>query len=839
MNNQPSFETNTSSEDSTFTIKEIAYLCLAHWQWFVISLAVCLGVAVIYLLRTPLTYQRTASFLVKNDSKSRTSSGDVSSMFSEMGFSGGQNNVYNELYVILSPATLLEAGKRLNCDVEYYISGTFHKEALYGKTLPIKVIFHDLEPYQTAAFTVTPMGNNKYELTDIAASAPQDTTGAGLFGGRKAKPASSNKPITGEYNKQIKTPIGRITIAPATCFAGFASGSKPVFVRRMSLNSMAGIIKSRLTGDITDKKSTTIELAYKDILPQRAEDILNMIITVYKESWIEDKNLITVATSNFITERLGVIERELGDVDENISSYKSSHLLPDVEAASNLYMQQSKDNATKILQFSTQRSICNYVKRYLTEESKKNQVLPVNSGIENGAIDGQIGEYNTILLQRNSLVSNSSENNPLVQDLDRNLASQRSVILSSINNLIMSIDTQISHLEQSESRTTSQIASNPNQAKYLQSVGRQQKVKEALYLFLLQKREENELSQAFTAYNTRVISEPSGNLSPVAPRRNVILLIAFAIGLAIPLAFIYFREATNTKVRGRKDLDELNVPFLGEIPQYRGKSKHRWWQVKRPAEQRRVVVKPGKRDVINEAFRVLRTNIEFVSQNNPGNANVILMTSFNMGSGKSFLSINIAKSFAIREQKVLVIDGDLRHGSASEYVDSPEKGLTDYLCGKVTDLNEIIVTDQNVEGMNVLPMGTMPPNPTELLYSERLAAMFDTLRKQYDYIFIDCPPVEIVADAQILEQYADRVIFVVRSGLLERSMVKELQKLYDDKKHKNMSIILNGTEDNGGHYYSKYGYYRYGYGYGYGYGYHYGGKKSKKRGGGGKWLAVN
>ncbi len=838
MNNQPSFETNTSSEESTLSMREIAFLCLAHWQWFVISLAVCLGVAVMYLLRTPPTYQRTASFLVKRDSKSRTASNDVSSMFSEMGFSGGQDNVYNELYAIQSPATLLEAGKRLNCDVEYFVSGTFHKEALYGKTLPIKVIFHDLEPYQRAMVTVTPMGNNKYRLTDIAASAPQDTTGAKLFGGQKTMAAKSDKPITGEYNKQIKTPIGRITITPATCFVEFAKSSKPVFVRRMSLNSMAGIIKSRLTGDITDKKSTTIEFTYKDILPQRAEDILNMIITVYKESWIEDKNLITVATSNFITERLGVIERELGDVDENISSYKSSHLLPDVEAASNLYMQQSKDNATKILQFSTQRSICNYVKRYLTEESKKNQVLPVNSGVENAAIERQIGDYNTMLLQRNSLVSNSSESNPLVQDLDRNLASQRSAILSSINNLIMSLDTQINHLEQSESRTTSQIASNPNQAKYLQSVGRQQKVKEALYLFLLQKREENELSQAFTAYNTRIISEPSGNLSPVSPKRNMILLIAFAIGLAIPLAVIYFREATNTKVRGRKDLDMLSVPFLGEIPQHRGNSKRRWWQVKRPAEQRRVVVKPGKRDVINEAFRVLRTNIEFVSQNKPGNANVILMTSFNMGSGKSFLSVNIAKSFAIRDQKVLVIDGDLRRGSASEYVDSPEKGLTDYLSGKITDLNEIIVADQNVEGMNVLPMGTMPPNPTELLYSERLAPMFDTLRKQYDYIFIDCPPVEIVADAQILEQYADRVIFVVRAGLLERSMVKELQKLYDDKKHKNMSIILNGTEDNGGHYYSKYGYYRYGYGYGYGYGYHYGGKHNKKRGGG-KWLDIS
>ncbi len=816
MSTPSSHKQNISQEESFLTLKDLTYLCISHWQWFILSLAVCVGVAVMYLLATPPSYQRTATILVKEDSKSKSVASDVASMFSDMGLTAGQSNVYNELNAIQSPAVLLEAGKRLEYNVEYKVSGTFHKEVLYGKSLPVKVIFHDLRPEQSAGFTVRLKDDKTFEVYDF------------LLSGREDLP---DTPVTGKYNTEVKTPVGCITVVPAVNFPTFLKESEPIFVSRTNLYDMTGHIKSGLRASIVDEKATLIELAYTDVLPKRAEDVINTIISVYKESWMKDKNLMTTATSNFITERLGVIERELGDVDEDISSYKSSHLLPDVETASSLYMEQSKENANKILLLSTQRSICNYVKGYLTEGSKKNQVLPVNSGVESPAIESQIAEYNNTLLQRNSLVSNSSETNPLVQDLDQNLESQRSAILSSINNLIVSLDTQISHLQQSEVRTTSQIASSPSQAKYLQSVGRQQKVKEALYLFLLQKREENELSQAFTAYNTRVISAPSGKLQPIAPVKRNILLVALMLGVLIPVGVIFIRETTDTKVRGRKDLDSLTVPFLGEIPYYTGGGKRHWWQTKKPADQHVVVVKSGKRDVINEAFRVLRTNIEFVSNDGCDRANVILFTSFNAGSGKSFLSINMAKSFAIRDKKVLVIDCDLRRGTSSEYVGSPEKGLTDYLSGKATDLQELIVSDEDVASMNVLPMGTMPPNPTELLYSEHLAPMFETLRQQYDYIFIDCPPVEIVADTQILEKHADRVIFVVRSGLLERSMVKELQKLYDEKKHANMSLILNGTESSGGRY-GKYGYYRYGYGYGYGYGYHYGAKSSKKHRGG-------
>ena len=346
---------------------------------------------------------------------------------------------------------------------------------------------------------------------------------------------------------------------------------------------------------------------------------------------------------------------------------------------------------------------------------------------------------------------------------------------------------------------------------------RQQKVKEELYLYLLQKREENELSQAFTAYNTRLITAPRGSMFPTAPRKMNILLVAFAVGLLVPAVGIFMKENMNTKVRGRKDLENLSIPFIGEIPQYSG-TKKKWWEFKHRKRQdmKTIVVNEGNRNIINEAFRVLRSNMDFMASKD-NNQHVFVLTSFNPGSGKSFLAINIAISFAIKKKKILVIDGDLRHRTVSSYVDSPNKGLSDYLNNQIEDWKKIIVSYKGYTNLHILPIGTVPPNPTELLEDSKLAMLIEALRPEYDYIFIDCPPVDIVADAQIIEKWADRTIFVVRSGLLDRSMLSELENMYTGKRFKNLSMILNGTESTGG---------RYGYRYGYHYGYasYYGSK---------------
>ena len=781
-------------QDDFLRIQDLLYLCLARWKWFVLSLVVTIGVATVYLLRTPAVYTRTASVLVKEDSKGKSVSSDLES-FSEFGLFQSSTNVNNELITFQSPALMTEVVKRLRLDMNYFVPGKFHRQVAYGLTLPVDVTINDLPENESAGFTLEVQPDGTLFLSDFIRN------GTDL----------DEKDIKGSLFDSIPTPLGKIIINTTPNYV--KGKAYTLYVGKSNLYNAVNSCSSNLSVSLNNEKASVIDLSFKDNSTQRAEDVLSMLISVYNENWVKDKNQIAVSTSMFINERLGVIEQELGNVDEDISSYKSEHLLPDVQAASSMYMAQSSATNAQILALNNQLYMTRYIRNYLANDANRTQLLPANSGIESANIESQIAEYNKQLLQRNSLVANSSAENPLVMDMDQALASMRGAIIRSIDNQIVTLNSQIKSLRQTEQQTTSRIAANPTQAKYLLSVERQQKVKEALYLFLLQKREENELSQAFTAYNTRIVTPPHGSMLPTSPVRKNIFMVAFALGLLIPLVIIFMRENMNTRVRGRKDLENVTAPFIGEIPLFVRRKKGIFG--KKPQEVKAVVVKEGSRDIINEAFRVLRTNLEFMTGKD--NRSVILVTSFNPGSGKSFLTMNIAVSLAIKGKKVLVIDGDLRHGSASAYIDSPDKGLSDYLGGRIDNLNEIIVPDPKQKSMDIIPVGTIPPNPTELLFDERLKQAIDTVREQYDYVLIDCPPIELVADTQIIEKLADRTVFVIRSGLLERSMLVELEKIYEEKKYKNMSLILNGTKGSGG----RYGY-RYGYHYGYGSGYHYG-----------------
>jgi len=786
--------TKPGQPDDFLRIQDLLYLCLMKWQWFVLSLVVTVGVATVYLLRTPAVYTRTASVLIKEDSKGKSVSSDLES-FSEFGLFQSSTNVNNELVTFQSPALMTEVVKRLRLDMNYFVPGKFHRQVAYGLTLPVDVTISDLPENESAGFTLDVQPDSTLLLSDFIRN------GTELDG----------MDIKGRLLDSITTPLGKIIIHTTPNYVN--GETYTLYVGKSSLYNTVDSYASNLSVSLNNEKASVIDLSFKDNSIQRAEDVLSMLISIYNENWVKDKNQIAVSTSMFINERLGIIEQELGNVDEDISSYKSEHLLSDVQAASSMYMAQSSQTNAQILALNNQLYMTRYIRNYLANDANRTQLLPANSGIESANIESQIAEYNKQLLQRNSLVANSSTENPLVVDMDQALASMREAVIRSIDNQIVTLNSQIKSLRQTEQQTTSRIAANPTQAKYLLSVERQQKVKEALYLFLLQKREENELSQAFTAYNTRIVIPPHGSMLPTSPVRKNIFMVAFALGLLIPLVIIFMRENMNTRVRGRKDLENVTAPFIGEIPLFVRRKKGIFG--KKPQEVKAVVVKEGSRDIINEAFRVLRTNLEFMTGKD--NRSVILVTSFNPGSGKSFLTMNIAVSLAIKGKKVLVIDGDLRHGSASAYIDSPDKGLSDYLGGRIDNLNEIIVPDPKQKSMDIIPVGTIPPNPTELLFDERLKQAIDTVREQYDYVLIDCPPIELVADTQIIEKLADRTVFVIRSGLLERSMLVELEKIYEEKKYKNMSLILNGTKGSGG----RYGY-RYGYHYGYGSGYHYG-----------------
>lgn len=780
--------------DDTLRIKEFFYLCLAKWPWFVISVALALGMATFYILCTPPVYTRAAFLMVKEDTKGKAIGSDVASMFADLGLTQANANVNNELLAMQMPSVVKEVVRRLNLDVDYRISDFLHMETLYGKDLPVKVSLLDMSDAESASMTVRLLPGGKVELDDFESSVRDVESGV----------------ITGSLNDTIQTPLGKMILTPAGSYS--ATKEYPlIYLSRTNLYDCVDGCISNLKAELCSEDATVIELSYKDVSIARAEDVLNAVIDVYNEEWMKDKNQVTVSTSQFISERLEALVRELDNVDTDIATYKSENLLPDVEKASELSMEQSQDNNNRLVALSTQIAIAGYIRDYMTDLKKREQLIPVNIGVDNADIEHQISEYNATLLKRNNLITNSGEKNPLIADLNQSLSAMRGAIVSSIDNLVLSLEMQRRDLLRNERQTIGRISASPQQNKYLQSVGRQQKVKEALYLFMLQKREENELSQAFTPYNTRILTPPSGNLEPVSPQKEKILAIAFLLGLMFPAGFLLLRENMNTTVRGRKDLEKLAVPFIGEIPLDAGSQKKPRFR-KHENGDRHIVVKAGSRNVLNEAFRVLRTNLEFMAGDQP---EVLLLTSYNPGSGKTFLTMNIAASLAIKGKKVLVIDGDLRHGSLSSYIGSPENGLSDYLAKRTDDMTGIIrPVAAQYAGLDMVPVGTIPPNPTELLFGERMKQLVEKMRAEYDHVFIDCPPVEIVADTQIIGKLADRTLFVVRAGLLERSMLTQLDKVYREQRFKNMSVVLNGTAV-GKH---RYGY-RYGYYHAYGYGY--------------------
>jgi len=781
--------------DDSLRVKNYFYLCLTKWRWFAISVVLALGIATLYILCTPPIYTRTAFLMVKEDSKGKAIGSDVASMFADFGLTQANANVNNELLALRMPSVVKEVVRRLNLDMAYHTKGILRKETLYGESLPVEASLLELNDAEDVSFTIRLLPGGKAELDDFKSS--------------DREPES--EPVTASLNDTVRTPLGKMVLTPAGSYS--ATEEYPlIYLSRTNLYDCVDDCIKNLKAELCSEDATVIELSYNDVSITRAEDVLETVIAVYNEEWMKDKNRITVSTSQFISERLDALERELDFVDNDIYMYKSKNLLPDVEIASQIFMEQAQEDNKKLVALNTQLAIAGYIRDYMTDKKKREQPLPVNLGLENTLIEHQIAEYNALLLRYNNLITNSSERNPLVADLSQSLSGMRSAIISSVDNLIMSLNTQRNDLMRNESRTNKRIAASPQQDKYLQSVGRQQKVKESLYLFMLQKREENELSQAFTPYNTRVLTPPSGNLEPVAPQAKKILAIAFLLGLILPAGFILLRENMNTTVRGRKDLENLSVPLAGDIPlDTSSKQKHLF--KKHDNNSRQIVVKEGCRDVMNEAFRVMRTNLEFISGDQP---EVLLLTSYNPGSGKTFLTINIAASLAIKGKKVLVIDGDLRHGSMSSYIGSPKIGLSDWLAKRTDDLTSIIrPVGTQYDGLYMIPVGTIPPNPTELLFGERMKQLIAKMRAEYDYVFIDCPPVDIVADTQILGKLVDRTLFVVRSGLLERSMLSQLDKSYKEHKFNNMSVILNGTTMEKHRYGYHYGYY-YGYEYGYG-----------------------
>ena len=795
--NQPQ---NTEGDES-FNLMDFCNVLLSNWYWIVGCMVIALGIAVLTVKRTTPTYTRHTQLLIKDDKKGQNG---VSAMGAEFESLGGllQNstNINNEIITLSAPVLMQEVVKRLHLDVALTTRQSLHEVPLYDNS-PVALLMPQAGENEVATFKMRLNKNRTAELYEF----------------KNRKGDIGDKKMVVAMNTLAKTPVGIIIIQPTEHWNKRFTDEE-ITVTKLPVMSVAAGLSSSLSVALNTKESTVLDIVLTDASKKRADDVMLKLIDVYNEQWMKDKNRVAESSFDFITNRLELLSKELGDVDQKISDYRSETLIPDDKSASNMYLAQRTRNDDQILTLNNQLSVSRYIRDYLADHSKVDQYLPTNTGIGSTGIESMITNYNQSISARNEVLANSSESAPIVQKLNSELALQRNAIMHSLDNLISQLTAQLKSWEGVEAETNQHIATAPRQAKQLLTIGRQQKVKEALYLYLLQKREENELSKTFTAWNTRIIQPPMGSDAPTSPKQGMVLLIALAVGFCLPAGILFLRENLDHTVRGRADLEGISTSLLGEVPAIRSSRFHR---ISTNNKDRMIYVKENNRDLINEAFRIIRTKFDYYL-NSIGKGNkVVMLTSFNPNSGKTFIAMNLAKVMSLKNQKVIVVDLDLRKASLSKLINSPHHGVSGYLSGFDDDFRDSIVTDAIGKNADMLPVGVVPPNPSEILQNERLAQLFAELRKDYDLILVDCPPIDVVADAIIVAKEVDVTLFVVRAGLMDRSGLKDVDHLAQKGIYKHMALLLNGTR----YVSSRYGNYRYGYSYGYGYGYGYHSKK--------------
>ncbi len=781
-------------DNTSFSIHDILQMILQNWYWFVISVGACLIFAVFYLQTTPKIYHREATILVKDSRKG----GDMDiTAFSDLAGLSTRRNVDNEVYVLQSRRLMLDVVESLNLTINYTTKGTLRTIDLYRRS-PIEAVFVSNIKQQALGFTATILPDSTISLTD--------------FKMRDIEDELSEQVIETKFNDTVITPIGQLVIKP-TIYFNEEYIDREIKVVKGGLNQVVAAYRKAVTCAVANKLASIVTISMNNNVPQRAEDVINALIEAYNNDAIEEKRSVSAKTAEFIADRLEVVGRELGDVDKNIEDFKKDNRLVDLSAEANRSMTESTRYKGEALSLENQITISEYIKEYLLEQKNNNTLIPTIVGINNVNINTQISNYNTGVLRYEKLATDGAINNPQVSQLNRELAAVRQSIIAALDSHISTLEMQLDTFRKEEELANSRISSAPSQEKAILSITRQQRIKEELYLYLLNKREENELTYAITESNARVVDWAYGSVRPVAPKSMLIMLVALIIGLAIPFIVFYLFEILDTSIRGRKDIeDNLSVPFLGDIPLAEGNEGH---------GHKGVVVRENGRDSVSEAFRFMRSNMMFMNSGT-GKLKTIMMTSSNPHAGKTFITLNTAMTLALTDKRVVVVDLDLRRRSLSKHIGLRNaKGVTNYLTGSINDVQEIINNSDLHENFDVVSAGPMPPNPAELLLSKRMDNLIEELEKRYDFVFIDNAPAMNVADAIICDRLCDLCVYVVREGLMDRRQLPDIERLYREKRFHNMCIVLNGSNITKR---------KFGYGYGYGYGYQYGlNNKSKEK----------
>ena len=582
-----------------------------------------------------------------------------------------------------------------------------------------------------------------------------------------------------KFGNKVSTPYGPVAVTKTRLFTIQYVGYT-VIAKVCTTNSIAKRLIGNLKVEPADRASDALRLSLVSDNYEMGIDILNALIVAYNQAGIEDKNRIARNTENFIAERINSISHDLSGVDSRIAQLKAASTRDAMyaDASSGIRYQDNAQDA------SLQLSLASSVRDYLLSTGDRD-LIPSNTGIANAGIENQIKEYNDAMLKYQKIATTSSDENPVMIELKHTLTTQKAGIQRAINNYISQLSAKASRTQASSAQAQSGMRQMPSHEKAITEVGRQQNVKEQLYLYLLNKREENALQIAITEPNAKVIEEANGSPAPISPNTSQALIIGLLVGLLIPAVvfyLIYWILSLDTKVHNRHDVEEVcNLPIVGEIPAKRSNQR-----------DKEIVVTEDAVDRVSEALRIVRANLDFVAEKKEGRAVVMQLTSTRSGEGKSFVSINLALTYAHVDKKIVVVDFDLRKGRFSQYVDidSPV-GVSAFLSGKVSNVDDILVKNVIHPNLDVIPLGATPPNPTSLLMSHHLKELIDELRTRYDYVLLDTVPFGIIADATLINRQVDVTVYVMRDGMVDKKYLEDLERANKEKKYKNLTLLIN------------------------------------------------
>lgn len=751
-------------EDEGINLKEIFSKLLDKWIWFLLGVVICCILAFVYTRYTPPVYQINAKLLVNDDEKGGSLGKQTGALMDLGGLLGAKNSVENEVEILKTRFLMEQVVREMQLNFVYSKKSDFVSRELYNAPFKVAII-KGVDSIKATKFSILKVQGNKLKIStkgfekEINWNEQFSVSGIGLM---RIEPNAIDALDDGEY-----------------------------FVSISSIDSRVATLMSQLSVTVSNKQGSVVDLGLSYALPKKGEDILNKLIEKYTAANLSDKNAIADSTYKFIRERLNVIASELGDVENQEENFKQQNRLADMSEQGRLLVQNTGEFSTELAKAETQVSILTDLENYLKDKSKNKRVFPTSLLPQDMVFSGLMNQYNSLLVERDKQLLSVTEESPFIQNIDSQILGLRSGILANIqstkNTFVVTRDKLKSQLNKAEG----QISGVPKIEKNYLKLVRNKGIKQELYIFLMQKAEETNISKTSNISVAKTIDPPKSQVVPISPKKSIIYLIGVVAGILIPILFIFGIDLLNTSIKTKEEIKALTqVPVIGEISHNSSSDN--------------LIVSNHSRSAISEQFRALRTNLSFYLKTS--NDKVILLTSSMSGEGKSFTAINLGNILALAGKKVLLMELDLRKpGLSTKLGVSNDIGFSNFTINGGVKVSDIIKPLNINKNMFIVTSGPLPPNPAETLMSEYTSVLMEELKKQFDYIIMDAPPIGIITDAQLLSVYADAILYLVRQKVTQKHQLSIVEELYRTGKMRNIGIVVNDIV-------SKY----YGYGYGYG-----------------------